>query len=459
MTGAERILLLDVAQLFFRRAGLIAWVVLCFAAAGVTATTLWPARYTAVVRLAVAPGTDGSGRAARDQAELLRDPGLVRRVLPVIQAVLPGDRPGVMGQALRRFGGAWGRSLAGASPVPTADELARQVEQALRVRVAGDTDVVVVSFGWDDPVFAATALNAVVGAYQQTGSDSADALEILGRAQVKLEAAQAEMRDLDRQAGALGPAMDGDAARAERGRIDMRLTQARGMADTVRLSRALAQQKLESLEQSYGSGGWIAGGDSARPLAAGFTALLDKRGQLLSAGRADSAEMRALDREIARVREQNYAVAREAAQRDVSVLDDRLGKLEAGIADDDATLRALDKHMSETDLLGQARQEKMARLAQAQQEVAAAHAHTESGWQAVGGARVVSQAVPPAAADWPGPGLVMGGMALLGLLAGVGLAFWAEARRRTIEGTLDVSGRLGLDVLARLGDVPLAQLR
>jgi capsular polysaccharide biosynthesis protein len=122
-------------------------------------------------------------------------------------------------------------------------------------------------------------------------------------------------------------------------------------------------------------------------------------------------------------------------------------------------LRALDKHVSEVDVLGQERQEKMARLAQAQQNVAAAHARTDTGWQAVGGARVVSQAVAPGEADWPGPGLMMGGMALLGLLVGVALAVWAETRRLTIERIDDVSGRLGIDVLARLDEIPMAQLR
>ena len=141
-----------------RRWGLILSVVAIFLAAGVAVDAAWPARFTAEVRLAVAAGTDGSGRAARDQAELLRDPGLIRRVLPALRA-RGGTVEGVGAQVVRRFGGALGRRLAGAGAVESDGVFALRLQRGLRVAVAGDTDVVVARFGWGEARFAADALN------------------------------------------------------------------------------------------------------------------------------------------------------------------------------------------------------------------------------------------------------------------------------------------------------------
>ena len=438
-----------------RRWGLILSVVAIFLAAGVAVDAAWPARFTAEVRLAVAAGTDGSGRAARDQAELLRDPGLIRRVLPAPLA-RGGTVEGVGAQVVRRFGGALGRRLAGAPAVESDGVFALRLQRGLRVAVAGDTDVVVARFGWGEARFAADALNLIVAGYQRTGADGAEALEALGRAQARLETAQAEMAAVDTQAAAAGPAVDPEAVRAERGRIEARLAGARQTADTVRLDRALAQQKLESVEGSYRSGAWVDGGDASRALSAGFTSLLVKRQQLQ--GREDSAEVRALDREIARAREQNYATTRQIAADAVSGLDDRLGKLEAGIREDEAGLRGLDQHVSEMEVLRQARLSKAAAVAEAQKGVAAAHARADAGWQALGGARVVSEAVVPVEADFPGPAVVLWAAGFVGVVAGVAAAAWAEARRRVVERAGDMSRLLGIEVLARLAEMPMPRL-
>lgn len=453
LTRVERLGRLDVLYVLFRRSGRIALIVALFVAGGLAIGVAAGVRYTASVRLVVNPSGDGAGRLARGQAELLRDPGLVRRVLPALRAALPAARPGVVGQALGELGFRW-------IPPPAEGDaaFAEHVERALRVRAVGDTDVVSLWFTWDDRAYAARALNLIVAAYQRSGAESVEQREALARARSRLEAAQAELDTVDRQMMVARPGLDAEDLRAERGRIEARLAGERSAADLARLDRALAEQKLESVEETYRSGGFVDGGDgggSGRPLSAGFTALLEKRQELIADGREDSPEVRDLDREMARAREQNYATARQVAATRVAGLDDRLGKLNAGISDDEAALRGLDRHVSETDVLGETRRAKAEQLAAAQRDVAAAGNAGAAGWQAAG---VVSEALPPAEPDLPGPEGVVVFAALLGVAAGLGSAVRAERGRLTIDRASDVTHLLGIEVLARLEDMQVGQL-
>jgi uncharacterized protein involved in exopolysaccharide biosynthesis len=439
--------LLDVSYVLFRRCGRIALIVSLFVAGGLAIGAAVGARYTATVRLVVAPSPDGSGRLARGQAELLRDPGLVRRVLPALRAALPAARPGVLGHALGELGVRW-------TPPPEVDAaFAERVERALRVRAVGDTDVVSLWFTWDDGAYAARALNLIVAAYQKSGAESVEQREALGRARGRLAAAQAELDTVDRQMMVARPGVDAEDLRAERGRIEARLAGERSAADLARLDRALAQQTLDSVEQTYRTGGWVDGGDGAghgRGVSAGFTALLEKRQELMADGREDSPEVRDLDREMARAREQNYATARQVAATRVAGLDDRLAKLAAGIGDDEAALRGLDRHVSETDVLAETRRAKAEQVAAAQRDVAAARNAGAAGWQAAG---VVSEALPPSEPDLPGPEGIAGLSALLGVAAGVGSAVRAERRRLTVDRASDVTHLLGIELLACLDDM------
>jgi len=90
--------------------------------------------------------------------------------------------------------------------------------------------------------------------------------------------------------------------------------------------------------------------------------------------------------------------------------------------------------------------------------VAAAHARADAGWQALGGARVVSEAVVPVEADFPGPAVVLWAAGFVGVVAGVAAAAWAEARRRVVERAGDMSRLLGIEVLARLAEMPMPRL-
>ena len=443
MTDRERQMVEDVLHVLLGRARRIATVgILCFAA-GLALTFAWGPRYTATVRLMAQAGQAGTGRSARDQAELLQDPETVARVLPSLLA--SREPPSRWAAAASRLG---------LTAPETNAAFAARLSRALTVHSVPGTNVILASLTWADPAFAAKALNLIVAAHQRAGAAGAASHAGMGQAQARVAAAQAELDAVDRQFAG----QDTGTLRASLDRTHARLAASRATADQVRLDRALAQQRADALRKTYQGGGWVEAGDAdgaPHPLSAGLAALLDRRQTLLAAGQQDSAALRALDREMARAREQGYAAARQIAEGRAAALDDRLAKLSADIADGEAAAGALDQLVSRTVLLTQTRTAKSAELAGAQAALSLAHARLASGWQP---AELVSAAVPPPAADWPRPPLLVLLSAGVALAAGLASAARAEALRLTIDRPADLPRLLGIEVLASLGELPVRVL-
>ncbi len=422
--------------------------------------------YTATARIVVAASETGArandpARLARTEVELLRDPALVRGVLPSAGAAQP---PAGTLLARGRYALAAGAARLAAwfgSTPPGMSEAAdaARIARALQVRQAGDTDVLTVSFTWSDPAVATAALGAVMARYEKAASAGSEAREAARRLAARLGDAQGDLAAIDtRLAGSTNP----DALRGERARLEVLLDDRRASFGRARLEREIAQRKIDGVDHAYRSGGWVDAADAAdgtapaSPLAGGFAALLDKRSALLAAGRADSAEMRALDRETARTREQTYALVRQVLAGRLAAQDDRLSAMRAAIADSEATLLTLDRRLSEAEVLEAERTTAAARVAEAARALTSARLHASAAWVGAGDAPKISEVTPPAGPDWPSSATLVGMAALLGLAAGVASAAWAEARRRVIERRVDVSRHLGLEVLACLDDLQLA---
>ncbi len=439
MTQRERQMLDDILHVLFGRAARIATVsALCFAAL-LGLTQAWGPHYTATACL-LAQGEAGPGRSARDQAELLRDPASIVRVLPGLLAIRPA--PG-------RWAAAAGRLGLAAPEVPAV--FAARAVRALAVHAVPGTNVIEAGFTWADPVFAAKALNLIVAAHQRTGAAGAASHEAVAQAQAHVAVAQSELDGLGRRMAG----QDGEALRAQLERERARLAALRANADQVRLDGALARQHADALRTTYQGGGWVEVGDAdggTHPLTTGLATLLDKRQQLLAAGRQDSAAVRALDREMARAREQAYAAALQIAADRTAALDDRLTSLAGKITESEVAVADLEQRFSRSEVLAQAQQAKSAELAAAQTVLAAARARLAPGWQS---AELVSAATPPVAADWPRPSLLVLLSALASLAAGLASAVRAEARRLTIDRAADLPRLLGIDILATLQDLPV----
>jgi capsular polysaccharide biosynthesis protein len=136
-----------------------------------------------------------------------------------------------------------------------------------------------------------------------------------------------------------------------------------------------------------------------------------------------------------------------------------LQRLDDQVTQDQADLRGLDGQAAQADVQNQARAARVARVAAARRRTEAASARVDAIWQEVGSTRALSEAAPPTEPDPPSPVMVLNAACLFGLVAGFGSALLAERRRMTIDRPSDIARHLKLDVVARLSEVPMAQLR
>ncbi len=395
------------------------------------------------------------GQTARNQAELLSDPGLIRRLAPGLQQL----RGASVRSGATMVRGEWS-ALAerlGLGPVADPQEVfAARVIQALTVTAVGDTDVVRLDFTWGDRHFAADALNMLLSGYQHAVAESAGARDALVRARTELADAQTASGSVAARLDAAQVALAG-LGRAETVRDD--LDQARRAADGLRVDRELARRKLDAADQAFKSGGWVDGpAVSGTPLLAkNFAALLGKRQEAAQAGPANSAAVHKIDGQIKQVRDQNYRAVRRAYSADLAALDAKLAASAAAIASGEARQRAMDASRSELEVLTRARTEAAARLAGARRRAEQIQTRIDGAWQEVGGTRVLSTVRPPADPNWPAPDFLLQLAMVGGLLAGLASAAMAERARPTIDRPADIVRHLGVEVLARLDDMPVAQ--
>ncbi len=471
MTSTEHHLGTDLAYVLVRRSPRIAVVALLAIAVAISINALHGPLYTASLRVLVFPNAGAAtalspadeaalivqdhGQTARNQAELLRDPGLIRRLAPSLHQ-LRGAAPGRGGTVLRGEWAALSERLGLGPALDQQEAFADRVTQALRVTAVGDTDVVRLDFTWGDRHFAADALNLLLSGYQHAVAETAGARDALVRARAELAEAQAASESA---AGRLDAAQDALAGLGSAEAIRAALDQARHAADGLRLDRELARRKLDGADQVFKSGGWVDGpAASGTPLLArNFAALLGKRQEAAQAGPANSAAVHKIDGQIKQVREQNYHAVRRAYGADLAALDARLATAAAAVAAGEARQRAMDAGQAELAVLTQSRAAATARLAEARRHAEQIQARIDSAWQEVGGTRVLSTVRPPVEPNFPSPDFLLQVATLGGLLAGVASAVLSERARPTIDRPADIARHLGVEVLARLDDMPAVQ--
>ena len=487
MTSTERHILSDLTDLLFRRFRRIV-VILCLSAGAALAfNAVRGPSYTASVRVLVTPnaGTVGTGSAgegavvvtdhgqtARNQAELLNDPGLTAKLLPGTLAAGAPAPPGLRERLLRRAGES-GRDLAVrlglVSPATDQERFAARLGHAVSAQAVGDTDVIRLDFTWDDRFFAARTVNLLLSGYQNAIAASAAARDALRQAQLAQADAEAELTDADMrraaQSGGRNNAAPADLDQ-ERATLKERIEAARKTSDSLRLERELARRKLDTVDQAYKTGGWVDAADQGTGSGAGgatpsadFAALLQERQDLTSAPKPDQRAIRRVNGEISDLREENYLSVRRFESAQIGDISDRLGRLDDQLTQDQAALRGLEAQAAQADVQNQAHAARVARVAAARRRTEAAAARVDAVWQEVGSTRALSEASPPAEPDAPSPVMVLNAACLFGLAAGFASALLAERRRLTIDRPSDIARHLKLDVVARLNEVPMAQLR
>ncbi len=457
----ERHGLRDALYVLFKRKLRIGVVTLACLAVALVSVVLTGPRYTASARILVstvqgaAPAGAGTqatlvfqdhGQTARNQAELLSDPGLSRPLLPALEARLKQQKPGWLDQI-------WN------GPGDTHDALFARLSRALKAKAVGDTDIVVLHFTWPDRAFAAEGLNLLLQDYQHSVSQAAEAKEAMAATDEALREADAQVRALDAQLAAQPVGGDAVTLERERDRIRSRLASAQSDGDSLRLNRELARRKLDGVEQAYKAGGWVDSPDaedtpSGTPaLQQTFVTLLDKHQTMLTHLPPDDPHVRAVDAQIGQVREQNYRAVRQVYTAKLAALDERMARLDAVVQADEARARDIDDRLVKLEALSQTRAAAAAHAAEVQRQADEAKLRIDGIGREVSGLHVLSPAVPPSQPDEPTAAVVLLVAAIGGLGAGVALAFEAEATRRTVDRPRDITRLLGVDVLARVPDL------
>ncbi len=457
----------DAIYLLCKRARRIFLITLAAGLAGYLYGAATGPLYTATGRLLVASTQTGQdhGEAARNEAEILRDPALIGSALPLLWASLPPPPKGVAGfaETARLW---WHRRLqrAGLEVQATPDALFQaRLQRGLSVTAIPDTDVVVLRFSWPDPGFPATVLDTLLGAQQRLAAGSTQATEAAALAQTRLVDAQTQLAHIESRIASLpllgGAAPDPAAIGREKDRIDSRLSATRADADALRLERDLAAKKLEAAEKAYQGGGWVDNPDApssasgAPSLDQSFMDLLEKRGALLAKLPADSPKIRALDNQIAEAREHAYQTVKQVLGGRLHAVDARLAVLSAQNEADDAALRSLDDRLVELEALFSSRQEATNHVSIARRERDDVRRQSDDAMRDAAGLRVLSQASVAPEPDFPAPAFIFWVSVLGGFCLGVGSAILAERTRLTIDRPQDIARLLKIPVLASVPEL------
>ncbi len=485
MTDDDRNFARDALYVLFRYRLRI--VLLALAATGVVAVAivLGGSSYTAAARIVVtavgspvqgAPATlllADNGQTARNQAELFADPGLLRPLLPALKARLQTVRPTPAARDLatleawlaaklrmRDWDSIWATAGDWIGNRSNADEvLLMRLSHALSAAAIGDTDVVALRFTWPDADFAADALNLILSGDETAVAQAAGARLDIKLADAALHDADAQVQALDDQLALVPIGQDAASLERQRDRIASRLAASRSTGDALRVERELSHRKLDTVERAYRSGGWVDSPDAqdtpagAPALQQTFVTLLDKHQTMLSHLPPDSAKVRAVDHQIGEVREQNYLAVKQVLTSRLATLDERLSRLNADIAADEASARDTDDSLVKLDALAQSRAAAAARAAVAQRRYDDAKLAVDALARNVSGIRVLSPAAPPPRPDSPAAGLLLALAGAGGLLLGVLSALLAELTRRTMDRPRDIARLLDVEVLARVPDL------
>jgi len=462
VTDDDHHFLRDALYVLFKRRFRIGMITLAAMAAAGFYQAFAGASYTASARILVsavpAPGVpppmyQDSGQGARSQAALFGDPGLLRPLLPVLKARLPKTDRRPAAVFLARVG-SWF-----AGPADPDEALYARLSHALSAAAIGDTDVVALRFTWSDPGFAADALNLILSGDQTAVSQAASARLNIKLADSALHDADAQVQALDAQLATVPVGQDAAELERQRDRIASRLAASRSTGDALRVERELAQRKLDTVEQAFRSGGWVDSPDAqdtpsgAPALQQTFVTLLDKHQMMLTHLPPDSAPVRAVDAQIGQVREQNFLAVKQMLTSKLSSLAERLSRLDADIAADEARARETDDSLVKLDALTQTRAAAAARAAAAQRRYDDAKLEVDALGREVSGIRVLSPAVAPGVPDAPSPALVVLLAGILGLVLGVLSALLVELTRRTMDRPRDIVRLLDIEVLARVPDL------
>ncbi len=341
------------------------------------------------------------------------------------------------------------------------ESVAQAMRGAMRVEGLEDTDVIRVTFGWTDPVFAARAANTVVDSLlarqvQVYGSDApgrfyVDQLvehgERVKTAETALETFRArhQITNLPLQKELL--LREVTEAEARRNEVGLRLAEHRALRGWLGTERSLA-------ESAPDGGGWPTTpevrGRQVVDLSAldrQYFELVARRAQLAATHLAQSPEMQQIAQRMAGLRRQKLDTlgghirtaldidSREQAALD-ALLDEKRRRLQL--------LNAASVEHGELDRQRQTAEQTLLAVNRKTEELRVVDLLNE---RQISGLRVMSEARPPARPAAPRRGLVLGLALAIGLLLGLAYSALVEYFDHTFRGKDDVKSTLGVPLL------------
>jgi uncharacterized protein involved in exopolysaccharide biosynthesis len=498
----ERFSLRSAAYVLFRHGRAILLMLVLGLLTVSTYLMLRPTEYSAMTRvlvgigrekledLGMGPGPVGNvvfqerAQNINNEVEILRDPALITRALPEFKQALdaiPPPPPALARTGLRavvadikeqaKAAKAWLKqlgdeardSLVNAGLMQRVDPdvaLAVRLYRSLSVTAVKETDVIAVGFTWDNPQFAAAALNVYLGEYQRQHLRVYASKESVAFYQTQLEKAQAELQSVEAAQIAFLHQGGNSNFDLEKTQLLTTLGALREQRAAALLEQQTAQTKLASIERTSQNGsGWVESGDSGDPvtntpaLDQSYMQLLDQRAKLLLRFQPGADQVREIDSQIARLRGQKYQGLREAYRARVTAVADKIAALDRDIAARQSELRTLTDRTAEFDAIQRRRTSATDLVNDARKKLGELQVNSDLNSRAFSSVRVLSEAVPPLLPNSRGTALMLALGAAFGLLAGIAYAVITEFVSRTFRQPGQVMRVLHLPVLASVPEL------
>jgi uncharacterized protein involved in exopolysaccharide biosynthesis len=351
----------------------------------------------------------------------------------------------------------------------TEDEmLGALLQNSLGVDFIKETNVIVLSFSWSEPTFAAYALNTFADAFRREQvrllsgiSGAADFYSAQAtRTETELKAANREVDDYLASSGLTDPISEKQMA------MNLITSLERQQSD-ARVAEQQTRQKLEAYREKYDqSDEWLETPGVPNVTLPGLadidarhTEMITRRTAMLSTLRPTAREVRDLDAEIASLR---LAKSRSLT----NYLNDRLaGEIEEQrvvgerLAEQPARLQRLNALTTHYVALMDRRDQLLAQLKTYRGQIEVLSVNQALNDRGFASIVVLNPGVPPATPSAPRKWLIMGLSLGFGLMFAIAYVILSEFFNHTFAGERDVARVLGLRLMASVPRVGSAEAR
>lgn len=423
-----------------------------------------------------------------DQIEILRNPAMMAKVFPTLRdrylemAAMTQQKPPpetilqwakyIFSQAkdMAKDAADWVMAMAkeplyllGISQRPTPEEmLFEQFRASFWATFIKETNVIVLSFAWSDPHFAAFALNAYVDTYRR---EHVRVLSDLSGA-VAFYDAQAERTDreltrvnqeIDRYLAderLMDPVSEKQLALALINTLERQQSDARITEQQTKARLASFQRKYHETDE------WLETPGIAQVTLSGMADLDARHGELLTRRNALLTQLRPTAREVKNLDAEIAALRTAKLNGLMNYLTDRLANeqeeqrvVSAKLDEQRERLERLNVVTARYSTMQDRRDQLQNQLKSYRKQIEGLGVHQALNEQNFASIAVLNQATPASRPSVPRKGMIVGLAALFGLLFAVSYVILREFFDNSFANERDVSQGLGLPVVATVPDI------